>query len=158
MYSHHAPHPWIIDQEIWDKAQAIKAKYASQCGNKLQTCKSLLTGLVQCGCCDGSMTIIGKERYACSARREQNTDNNATSIKAHDLEQRVFDGLQSISLGREETMQAFSEAFHAEFNQRQINRSLKNIFWRWKLEPNAVLIFSRTQTPSWRAYAARLKN
>ena len=119
----HVPHLQIVDQEIWDKAQAIKAKYASQCGNKRQTCKRLLTGLVQCGCCDGSMTIIGRERYACSARREQGTCTNATSIKAQDLEQRVFDGLQSILLGREQTMKAFAEAFHAEVKRRQTSKA-----------------------------------
>ena len=65
------------------------------------------------------MTIIGRERYACSARKEQGTCTNATSIKAQELEQRVFDGLQSILLGREETMSAFAEAFHAEVKRRQ---------------------------------------
>ena len=87
--------------------------------SKRQTRKRLLTGLVRCGCCGGGMTIIGRERYACSARREQGTCTNATSIKAQELEQRVFDGLQSILLGREETMTAFAEAFHTEVKRRQ---------------------------------------
>ena len=69
------------------------------------------------------MTIIGRERYACSARREQGTCTNATSIKAQELEQRVFNRLQSILLGREETMTAFTEAFHAEVKRRQTNTS-----------------------------------
>ena len=115
----HVPHLQIIDHEVWDKAHAIKAKYASQCGNKRQTRKRLLTGLVTCGCCGGGMTIIGRERYACSARREQGTCTNATSIKAQELEQRVFNGLQSILLGHEETMKAFAEAFYAEVKRRQ---------------------------------------
>ena len=115
----HVPQLQIIGHEIWDKAQAIKARYASQRGNKRQTRKRLLTGLVRCGCCGGGMTIIGRERYACSARREQGTCTNATSIKAQELEQRVFNGLQSILLGREETMTAFAEAFHAEVQRRQ---------------------------------------
>ena len=107
------------DHELWDKAQAIKAKYASQRGNKRQTRKRLLTGLVRCGRCGGGMTIIGRERYACSARREQGTCTNATSIKAQELEQRVLNGLQSILLGHEETMTAFAEAFHTEVKRRQ---------------------------------------
>ena len=115
----HVPQLQIIDHEIWDKAHAIKARYASQRGNKRQTRKRLLTGLVSCGCCGGGMTIIGRERYACSARREKGTCSNATSIKAQELEQRVFSGLQSILLGREETMRAFAEAFHAEVKRRQ---------------------------------------
>ena len=47
------------------------------------------------------MTIIGRERYACFARKEQGTCTYATSIKVQDFEQRVFNGLQSILLGRE---------------------------------------------------------
>jgi site-specific DNA recombinase len=115
----HVPQLQIIDHELWDKAQAIKAKYASQRGNKRQTRKRLLTGLVRCGRCGGGMTIIGRERYACSAHREQGTCTNATSIKAQDLEQRVLNGLQSILLGHEETMTAFAEAFHTEVKRRQ---------------------------------------
>ena len=119
----HVPHLQIIEQEIWDKAHSIKAKYASKCGNKRQTRKRLLTGLVKCGCCGGSMTIIGRERYACSSRKEQGTCNNATSIKAQDLEQRVFDGLQSILLGREETVKAFADAFNDEVKRCQTNNA-----------------------------------
>jgi DNA invertase Pin-like site-specific DNA recombinase len=52
----------IIDDETWDRVQKIKARYASQPGNKRQTKKRLLTGLVKCGCCGGSMTIINRER------------------------------------------------------------------------------------------------
>jgi site-specific DNA recombinase len=119
----HVPHLQIIEQEIWDKAHAIKAKYASKCGNKRQTRKRLLTGLVQCGCCNGSMTIIGRERYACSARREQGTCFNGTSIKAQDLEQRVFEGLRSILVGRKEALKAFAEAFHTEVKRRQTSKA-----------------------------------
>ena len=119
----HVPHLQIIEHEIWDNAHALKAKYASKCGNKRQTRKRLLTGLVKCGCCGGSMTIIGRERYACSSRKEQGTCSNGTSIKAQDLEQRVFDGLQSILVGREDAVQAFADAFHDEVKRHQTNNA-----------------------------------
>ena len=67
------------------------------------------------------MTIIGRERYVCSARKEQGTCTYATSIKVQDFEQRVFNGLQSILLGREGIITAFAEAFHAEVRRRQTN-------------------------------------
>ena len=119
----HVSHLQIIDQKIWDKAQAIKAKYASLSGNKRQTRKRLLTGLVRCNCCGGGMTIIGRERYACSARSEQSTCTNGMSIKAQDLESRVFQGLQTILLGREEAVKAFADAFHAEVKRLQTNQA-----------------------------------
>ena len=67
------------------------------------------------------MTIIGRERHACSARKEQGTCTYATSIKVQDLEQRIFNGLQSILLGREGAITAFAETFHAEVKRRQTN-------------------------------------
>ena len=114
----------IINHEIWDQSHAIKVKHASQRNDKRQTRKGLLTGLVRCGFCGGIITIIGRERYACPAHREQGTCTNATSIKAQDLEQRVFNGLKSILLGCEETMKAFAKAFHAEVKRHQTNTTL----------------------------------
>lgn len=56
----------VIDDATWDQVQAIKGRYSSHRGNRRQTKKRLLTGLVKCGCCRGSMTIVGRERYYCS--------------------------------------------------------------------------------------------
>jgi hypothetical protein len=77
------------------------------------------------------MTTIRREKYAYSSRREQSTCFNATNIKSQDLEYRVFEGLQSILLGREETMTAFVMRFPRKLSvsrqaQRQIRQSYKN--------------------------------
>ena len=109
------------------------------------------------------MTIIGRERYACSSRKEQGTCSNGTSIKAQDLEQRVFDGLQSILLGREDTVQAFADAFHDEIKRRQTNNaSNKSAVQKDLLKVETgikrcvdLLLHSDTL---WKAYAAHLKS
>ncbi len=67
------PHLRVVDGDTWETVQAIKARYSSYEGNKRQTKKRLLTGLIKCGCCGGSMTIINRERYYCSAKRERGT-------------------------------------------------------------------------------------
>ncbi|MEL6280949.1 MAG: recombinase family protein, partial [Pseudomonadota bacterium] len=36
----------VIDDELWERVQSLKARYASQAGNKRQTKKRLLSGLV----------------------------------------------------------------------------------------------------------------
>jgi DNA invertase Pin-like site-specific DNA recombinase len=64
------PHLRIIDQETWEAVQALKGRYSSLRGNKRQTRKRLLSGLLRCGACGGTMTIINRERYSCSAKRE----------------------------------------------------------------------------------------
>ena len=65
----------------------LKARYSSQCGNKRQTKKRLLSGLVKCGACGGSMTIVNRERYSCSAKRERGTCDSPAGISAVALEE-----------------------------------------------------------------------
>ena len=110
----HVPDLQIIDQDTWDKAQALKHRFASRQGNKRQTKKRLLSGLVKCGSCGGAMTIINRERYSCSAKREKGTCNNPVGINAVDLETRVINGLKNILIGREDLLQEFASAFHDE--------------------------------------------
>ena len=52
----------IVEQTIWDQAQALKARAA---GEKPQNCRRprrLLSGLLRCGACGGAYTVIGEER------------------------------------------------------------------------------------------------
>ena len=104
----------IIDDETWNKVQTIKSRYSSRTGNKRQTTKRLLTGLVKCGSCGGSMTIVNRNRYYCSAKRERGTCNSTVGIKAQDLEDRVLTGLKDILAGNEELIDMFVKEFKAE--------------------------------------------
>ena len=115
----------IIDDETWDRVRQIKARYASHHGNKRQTKKRLLTGLVKCGCCGGSMTIINRERYYCSAKRERGTCDSTVGIKATELEERVLNGLRDILLGNEDMIEAFVVEFKAEVARLRKQRSTR---------------------------------
>ena len=112
----------IIDDETWEQVQVIKARYTSQSGNKRQTKKRLLTGLVKCGACGGSMTIINRERYSCSAKRERGTCDSPIGIKAMDLEVRILTGLKDILLGNEDLLDVFVQEFKAEVSRLQKER------------------------------------
>jgi site-specific DNA recombinase len=113
----------IIDNELWDRVQAIKGRYTSQVGNKRQTKKRLLTGLVKCGSCGGSMTIINRERYSCSAKRERGTCDSPVGIKAIELEDRVLIGLKDILLGNKDLVDVFVAEFKAEVIRLRKQRS-----------------------------------
>ena len=63
----------IIEDDLWERVQAIKRRYSSRWGNKRQSKKRLLSGLLKCGRCGGGMTISRSNRYYCSARREKGT-------------------------------------------------------------------------------------
>src|SRR5690606_20521941 len=105
------PHLRIVDDETWARVQAIKSRYGSQAGNMRQTKKRLLSGLVRCGACGGAMTIVNRERYSCSARRERGTCVSPVGIGAAALEERVLSGLRRILLGREDMVAAFAAAY-----------------------------------------------
>jgi len=126
----------IVDDETWRRVQQIKARYASQPGNQRQTKKRLLTGLVKCGRCGGSMTIVNRIRYYCSTKREQGTCTSSVGIKAIDLENRILTGLKDILLGNEDLVEAFVAEFKAEIvrlrrqrgsHERQVQKELNKV-------------------------------
>jgi site-specific DNA recombinase len=112
--THDVPHLKIIDDATWTAVQSLKSRFSSHAGNKRQSKKRLLSGLVHCGSCGGGMTIINRERYSCSAKRERGTCDNPVGIKARELETRVLDGIRSILLGRDDLIKEFADAFRAE--------------------------------------------
>jgi DNA invertase Pin-like site-specific DNA recombinase len=112
----------IIDQDIWEQAQVLKSRYASHAGNKRQTKKRLLTGLLKCGCCGGNMTIARKDRYYCAARREKGTCDAAFGIAARDVENRVLDGLRNILVGNDDLVEEFTRELKAEMQRLKKDR------------------------------------
>jgi site-specific DNA recombinase len=111
------PHLRIVDTRTWDAVQSIKSRYSSHAGNKRQSKKRLLSGLVRCSNCGGALTIINRERYSCSAKRERGTCSSPAGIQAKALEDRVINGLRSILFGRDDLIEEFAEAFRAEVNR-----------------------------------------
>jgi site-specific DNA recombinase len=106
----------IIEDDLWERVQEIKQRYSSRWGNKRQSKKRLLSGLLKCGRCGGGMTIGRGDRYYCSARREKSTCDADRGIGAHELEQRVLNGLRNILLGNE----ALVDEFVAEFKRELV--------------------------------------
>ena len=129
-------HLRIIDDRLWEAAQILKSRYSSQTGNKRQTRKRLLSGLVKCGACGGSMTIINRERYSCSAKRERGTCDSPAGISAVELEERVLSGLKDLLLGNETLIEAFAEEFKAELER--LNRQRGSARRRLQKELNKV--------------------
>ena len=107
----------IIEDDLWERVQAIKQRYSSRWGNKRQTQKRLLSGLLKCGRCGGGMTISRGDRYYCSARREKSTCDADRGIGAHELEERVLNGLRDILLGNEVLIDEFAAEFKRELTR-----------------------------------------
>jgi site-specific DNA recombinase len=107
----------IIDDDLWPRVQEIKSRYSSRWGNKRQTKKRLLSGLLRCGCCGGGMSTSRGDRYYCSARREKGTCDANRGISANELEARVLEGLKDILLGNEALVEEFATEFKKELKR-----------------------------------------
>lgn len=116
----------IVDDALWQAAKArqgeLAAKYAkaiaatrSAQANRLRSThrpRSLLSGLLVCGCCDGPFSLRGQDRYACSNHVMNGSCANSRTIGRETLEARVLDGLRERLMAPEiaaEAMRAYAE-------------------------------------------------
>ena len=77
----------------------------------------LLSGLIKCGCCGASYTLINKTRYGCSAVRNKGDAicTNRATITRHALEERVLCGLQDRLL-HPDLLDVFVEEYRLAWN------------------------------------------
>jgi site-specific DNA recombinase len=87
--------------------------------NRAHRRQFLFSGLLVCGSCGGSYTIIGKDVYGCATRRSKGTCANRAVLKRLDIEARVLSGLKEKLLAPE-----LVEEFVRQF-QEEVNRAAK---------------------------------
>ena len=87
----------IVEDELWERAQAIKAGFAHLRVDKTRRPKHLFSGLLRCGCCGGAYTVKSKDQLACSTYRESGPSvcSNNRTIRLPDLQERVLDGIRT---------------------------------------------------------------
>lgn len=113
---HEAPEFQIIDDDLWQRVVARKAEISARYeeagasgGNGLTAARrppSLLSGLLSCGVCGGSITIVGKDRYGCATRKNLGTCSNSRTVLRPVIESRVLGGLRDHLLAPEIAAQA----------------------------------------------------
>ena len=79
------------------------------------------------------MTIVNRQRYSCSAKREKSTCDSPVGIQAERLEARVIDGLKNILLGHEDLLEAFASAFFEETIRLRRDRNRQRQTYRKEL-------------------------
>jgi site-specific DNA recombinase len=80
--------------------------------------KHLFSGLLKCGCCGGSYTLMNKTKYGCASARNKGTCDNRALIKQNEVEDRVLSGLKERLL--HPTMLAqFVAEYQMEWNRLQ---------------------------------------
>ena len=136
----------IVDDELWQAVKArqaaTSAKYANVAEgirkhhkknrlNGTHRPKTLLSGLVFCGCCGGPYSIRGSDRFACSTHQTKGTCSNSRTIPREELERRVLAGLKERMMTPEvaaEAMRAYAEETNRLNRERRSNGDV------WKAE------------------------
>ncbi|MCZ7674606.1 MAG: recombinase family protein [Roseovarius sp.] len=116
------PHLRIIDDGLWDKVKARQKETRAAMGvdgsprpERAKRPRYLFSGLLACGCCGGSFTLVGKTRYGCASARNKGTCNNRQTIERSVLEERVLAGLRNRLLDAD-LIAEFVEAYRIEYN------------------------------------------
>ena len=137
-----APELRILPQELWDAAKMrqdeLTARYKDQIDgaraavgrmkakngglNATHRPRTLLSGLLFCGCCGGSYARRGQDRYACTNHVLGNGCDNARTVDRRVLEARVLTGLRERMMSPEiaaEAMRAYTQETNRLNRQRR---------------------------------------
>lgn len=83
----------LVDDELWNRVRA-RHRTLSHKGGGAKRPVRLFSGLLECGCCGGGMSIVGTNSYGCSNRRQKGTCDNARTIDENVAKSRVIAGLK----------------------------------------------------------------
>jgi site-specific DNA recombinase len=89
-----APELRILTDDVWEYAQARQRTLGAQPAYRARKPRRLLSGLLHCSLCGGSMTLNGP-RLQCSNNRERGTCRNGKTIAPTKVEARVIEGVRT---------------------------------------------------------------
>ncbi|MFN3225838.1 MAG: recombinase family protein [Hyphomicrobiales bacterium] len=136
----------IIDDDLWRAVKARQAVIAEKYANVTDAVrehhrtnqlngkrrpKSLLSGLIVCGCCGGPYSLRGASRFACSNHISKGTCSNSRTIRQEELENRVLAGLKDQMMAPEAAAEAM-RAYAKETNR--LNREHRSNGESWQVE------------------------
>ncbi len=92
----------IVDHDLWESVKARQEQMTVDSGSQNRGCgverrrpQHLLTGLMTCSVCGGSMVHFNRERIGCANARNRGTCDNKASIKRDKVEGLVLDTLRN---------------------------------------------------------------
>ena len=107
----------IVDDDLWQRVQDIRADRAAQpVLVRRRRPRHLLAGKIRCGC-GGSMTTVTKDYLGCTRAREAGTCSNGRKIRRGELERRVLAGLRDQLLSAE-AVSVLVREYHLERDRR----------------------------------------
>lgn len=137
----------ILPDDLWRAAKARQGQYNRKGKKQTRRPTRLLSGLLQCGVCNGPMSIVGSISYGCSNHRDKGSCPNARTLSAKLVEARVIDGLKAALLHPEAIREAAAN-FHREMaelrkagsgRKREIEKELAELTRRVDRGMEAIL-------------------
>ncbi|WP_426289484.1 recombinase family protein [Ensifer adhaerens] len=83
-----------VDKRYENTAVAVRRYHAKNRLNSARRPKSLLSGLIECGCCGGRYSLRGGDRFGCANHISKGTCENGHGIQRLALESRVLNGIK----------------------------------------------------------------
>ncbi|WP_116087220.1 recombinase family protein [Tropicimonas sp. IMCC34011] len=121
----------LVDDALWHRVKARQGalrdemnpagvKNAALRPERARRPTYLLSGLIKCGCCGATYTLINKTRYGCSAVRNKGTAicTNRTTIRRGAVEERVLSGLRERLL-HPALLDTFAQEYRTAWNAAQ---------------------------------------
>lgn len=112
-----APHLRIIEQDIFERAGAIKQERGGPLLHHARKPKRVLSGPLKCGCCSSGMPVKdtrkGKQRIQCTQMKEAGTCDHRRVYDLDMVERTVFDGLKA-NLTTPDLIAAYVETYNEE--------------------------------------------
>jgi hypothetical protein len=125
-------HLRILDDDLWNlvKARQKTSRSRVMTADKGVRCERarrpgyLLSGLLKCGTCGGGFSKISQTHYGCSTARNKGTCDNLLTLRRHELEAKVLDGLRH-QLMHPEMVKTFVDEFHRELNRQAAEQDVR---------------------------------
>lgn len=135
----------IIDDELWhavkarqsevaekhmNLAEAVREHHSKNKLNGARRPRSLLSGLIFCGCCGGPYSLRGADRFACSNHISNGSCTSSRTIPREELEPRVLAGLRDRMMAPEvaaEAMRAYAEETNRLNRERRSNAETRHV-------------------------------
>lgn len=80
----------IIDEPLWQAVALRLAQLGGSRPDQARRPKRLLSGLLRCGHCGGIFTVIAKDYWGCSNRRQTGTCQNHALIRDGEAQERIW--------------------------------------------------------------------
>ena len=103
----------IIDQDVFDNVTKLKASKSTGSAHRHKKPKHVFSGLLKCGHCGASYTVLGRDRLGCAGKRERGDCSNGRTIARQHIEERVLSALAS-KLAHPDYISAYIKAYHEE--------------------------------------------